>query len=215
MWVCLRIRKNIVVDGRMIHYQPGDWVNVGKQWAREWIASGAAYTIDPDDAARTFEPTAGILFRGTVGDAWREKLAQISGLQFAFGGEREVSLPFTETLIYKPDFELRLDLLVVGFNLLKTWQVAVPLLSYDTLAAQAGTDAEREQTQAVIRDLRVPLRDTRLMFVRRCGATRQLIERWQAGMVADGANEQLAFMRALYITKPLICDLPVEWTGRR
>lgn len=212
MWVCLRVRKNIIIKGTMQSYQPGDWIEVGKHLGLGWVKSGEAYVVDNDDGR--IQATAGILVIGTISPEYRTKLSEIAGLQWAFADQvHEQSLPFTETLVFRPDFELRLDLMVVGFNLLKKWQLAVPLWDYETLASQVGSESERERTKAVIRDLRVPLRDTRLMFVRRSDSTRRLFDQWRAECT-DGAHEQLAFLRALYTEKPLICDLPASWTGR-
>ena len=42
MWVRLRVRKNIQVQGKMKSFAPGDWVEVGKQTALEWIAKDEA-----------------------------------------------------------------------------------------------------------------------------------------------------------------------------
>lgn len=215
MYVCLTTCQNIVVKGEMRHYRPGDWVNVGKQTAQNWIASGCARAIDPDQIADSGTATSGIVVRGFVSDEWRSKLQQVSGLKLLFEETGWTpSLPFTETLIWRPDAELRLDLLITGFNLLKKWQMAVPLYDYTTLAAHVGTQTERDATQAVIRDLRVPLRDTRVLFVRRCQDTRHLMQVW-AGVLRTCPEERLAFMQALYAVKPLVCDLPATWAGRR
>jgi hypothetical protein len=47
-----------------------------------------------------------------------------------------------------------------GIGLLDTWELAVPLCNYKTLAAHIGTEEERERTQKIILDLRVPLYET-------------------------------------------------------
>jgi len=93
--------------------------------------------------------------------------------------------------------------------------VAVPLWDYDTLARDVGSEEERAYTESVIHDLRVPLRDTRLVFVRRCSDTRKLVETWHAERArVPGGEDKLAFLRALYAVKPLVCDLPTVWTNR-
>jgi len=102
--------------------------------------------------------------------------------------------------------------MLICFKLLQRWQVAIPLWNYETLAAQVGTEEERERTKAVIRDLRVPLRDTRLVFMRRCAQTRELTNVWREELT-NSTDERLAFLRALYRIKPVICDLPASWTG--
>lgn len=213
MWVCLRVNKNISVHGTMMHYHQGDWIQVGKQLGREWISAGDAYTLDPQAVAQDLDPTAGLVIRGTVSETWRAQMEQVAHLHVAFVDETwNGELPFTESLIWANEFELRLDLLLVGFNLLKRWQIAIPLLDYTTLAAHIGTEAERARTEAVIRDLRVPVRDTRLIFVRRCEDTRRVMHLWRD---SEAGNEQLAWLRAVYTVKPVVCDLPASWTGRQ
>jgi hypothetical protein len=107
---------------------------------------------------------------------------------------------------------VRPDLFQAGFNLLARWQAAAPLWSYTELACHVGSEADREATKAVIRELRVPLYDTRVLFVRRCDDTRRLIELWLAECKRGDAR--LAFLRAMYQVKPVLCALPAQWTGR-
>ena len=216
MWVRLNCNQNIVTKGKMHQYKKGDWVDVGRQWAQQWIAGGIASALDLTAAdGKPLEPTAGILVCGSINQETQDQITTATHLQFAFipDGTAQNWLPFTETLIYKPSFVLRLDLLITGFNLLKKWQVVIPLWDYETLASGVGTEQDREATKAIVRDLRVPLRDTRLIFARRCSDTRKLMQLWRAGCV-PGADERLAWMRAMYTVKPLVCDLPASWTGR-
>ncbi len=214
MWIRLRVQKNIVSHGQIKHYRPGDWVDIGRQIAQDWIAAGEAYSADAIEVEGGLQSTSGIAVRGPLSDAWRERLDKTDGLKLAFyEADWTPELPFTETLIWHTSLELRLDLMKVGFNWLKKWQVVVPLYDYTTLAANVGTPAEREKTQAIIRDLRVPLRDTRLIFVRRCDDTRLLMKTW-AEQTTPGFDERLAFLRALYTVKPVVCDTPASWVGR-
>ncbi len=53
----------------------------------------------------------------------------------------------------------------------------------------------------------MPVYDTRLMFIRRCHATRELVDEW----VAEDGHRGLAFLRALYRVKPLVLALPTTW----
>jgi len=116
-------------------------------------------------------------------------------------------VPYAKTMIWYPQADVRLDLVSVGLRLLERWEIAVPLVSYTVLANTVGTDEDRERTEAVIRDLRVPVYDPRLVFVRKGTAGEETIMRWQA----DNGNMLLAFLRALYAVKPLVCALPQEW----
>jgi hypothetical protein len=215
MWIRLNATKNIVVHGTMTHYKKGDWVNVGKQMAREWIAAGDAFTVDPEQMGTAEVSTSGIAIRGHLAEEQRSKLEQVAGLKLAFfENDWTPQLPFTETMIWSTQLDLRLDLIMTGFNLLKKgWQVVVPLYDYTTLAKDIGTPADRDATQAVIRDLRVPVRDTRLMFVRRCDDTRRMMTVWGEAL-KTGCEERLAYMQAVYTVKPLVCDVPASWAGR-
>ena len=214
MWVRLNNNQNIVRKGVMTHYKKGDWVSVGRQTAQQWIDGGCAVGIDPEELAKGVQTTSGILVRGGIDKSWRKQLESIGEMQLAFADEDwEPILPFTETLIWKTSLELRLDLLFTGFMLLKTWQVVVPLFDYTTLALHIGKQSERDATEAVIRDLRVPVRDTRLIYARRCDATRQLMTVWGEAMKTC-PNEQLSFMQALYTVKPIVCDVPASWGGK-
>ena len=208
-WVQLRQSKQITVSGRPRTYAPGDWVQVGKQVALRWIAEGAAYGPDGDavfDGSRM--ANAGICVVGSE-EAAKIVLAD-KGLTVAFLSSP--ALNWERTLIWNPLAPLRMALMAVGFALLDTWQVAVPLFDYGTLAINVGPTEERACTQEVIRDLRVPLYDTRMVFVKRCGETDDLIGAWHEEMEGR-TEERLGFLRALYRTKPLVLALPVSWTG--
>jgi hypothetical protein len=77
-----------------------------------------------------------------------------------------------------------------------------------------GTPAERERTKAVIRDLRVLLYAHELLFVRDSPDGRRFIETWRAECGdgnGSGSDERLAFLRALYLVKPVFCALPRSW----
>lgn len=215
MWIKLLNNQNIIRKGVMTTYHAGDWVNVGRHIAEEWIAGGCAVAIDAETLELGVESTSGIAVRGTLSEDIRKQIEQASSLRLAFfDTDWTPELPFTETLIWTPTFQPRLDLILTGFKLLKVWQVVVPLMDYTTLAAQVGTAEDRERTEAVIRDLRVPLRDTRLIYARRCAATRTLMRYW-GDELARGGDERLAFMRALYTVKPLVCDVPASWVGHQ
>jgi hypothetical protein len=204
---------NISVRGEIRRYKPGDWVNIGRQVGQAWVDTGVAYVVDTSLQDGGVDPTAGIIIRGSLSDEWRSRLGEATSLSMLFVDEDwRGELPFVENLIWRTSFDFRLDLLLLGFQLLDKWQLAVPLWDYTTLAEHVGTAEDRELTRSVIRDLRVPLRDTRLLFVKRCDTTTELIRLWREG--SETGNEQLAFLRALYTTKPLVCDLPASWTGR-
>lgn len=213
MWVRLNSNHNIVTKGVLQQYRKGDIVDLGRHIAEGWVKSGEATLLEAEADGKHFPATAGLLVRGYIGTDLRSRINTVGELRWAFAidGLPEM-LPFTETLILTPTFQPRLDRVVDGFNLLKRFQLAVPIRDYRLLALSVGTDEQREQAQKVLRDLRVPLRDTRLVFVKRCKTTNALLQQWSE-LVSTGMDERLAFLMAVYSTKPLVCDLPATWSN--
>ncbi len=117
-------------------------------------------------------------------------------------------LPWERTLFLDPAIgRVPWGLLARGFGFLTTWEAAAPVWSYETLAADVATGDERKATEALIGDLRVPLYETGLLFVRRCENSERLLNLWRE----EGGDERLAFLRALYQVKPLFLALPRSW----
>jgi len=202
-WVQLLTNKSIDLDGRQRAYKPGDWLEVGRQTALLWVASGDARLIKPVSAL--MPQAAGVLLRRDVNGA--RATAESWGLPVETG---EVRMDWPKTLVWEPSLPVRKALLPVGFGFLDKWHLAAPLWSYEELARDVGTPQDRARTEAVIRDLRVPLYDTRLLFLRRTRETRELLWHWKQE-IADGSDERLAFLRALYRVKPVILALPTTW----
>jgi hypothetical protein len=84
---------------------------------------------------------------------------------------------------------------------------------YNELAATVGTDEDRAKVKAVIRDLRVPLYDTRLIFARKTETTIRLFKEYNTEL-SNGMDDKLAFLLALYRVKPFLLPVPLTWTGR-
>lgn len=196
MWVKLAVHK--VIDGEK--HWPGDWADVDERTARRWLAGNEI--LVPQHRAKALVPTgSGILASQHVASV--EQLAKRFDLDHEIGPP---GLPFKKTLIWNVAEPLRPELVPVGFGLLETWQMVVPLRSYDTLAANVGTEAERARTLAVIHDLRVPVYNSNVIFACHSEETEVLLRRW----TEEGPGD-LAFLRALYITKPTILALPPIW----
>ena len=208
MWIRLTSIQYIALNGKQEARYPGDWVNVGKQTALLWQSRGDAEIPQATIYKHLTVGGSGILVRGDIETARARLYGYQAGLALQDG---DLRLPFKYTIIYSPSAPLRHDLLPIGLSFLDTWQLAVPMWDYEQLALSAGTDADRQRTEAVIRDLRVPLYDTRLIFARQCPDTERLITLWRKEL-ADGGDERLAFLRALYAVKPLILALPMTWT---
>lgn len=197
IWIKLLTIKHREERGVLRTYFPGDWIKVGKTDALRWLADGTAETAQQQ--LTRLMPGCGVV---TIGQG--NLPDEIDSVQAA------PSVPFARTLIWTTTLELKYQLVPVGFRLLDKWDMAVPLFDYTTLACHVGSDQEREQTQAVIRDLRVLLYDTRLIFVKKHSAGVEVISRW----TEEAGERRLAFLRALYQVKPLVCALPITWVGK-
>lgn len=208
--------KHISIGGQLKTFHPGDWVKVGRHTARAWIASGEAdYPgLDRVEAIVGKCEDCGILVRGD-----RKAAAHVKRVKVVSG--EWPALPFGRTLIWKPGLTLTPAQAVVGFSRIEAtrqgydaWEVAAVLLSDEALAAHYGSEKEKQKTEGVIGDLRIPIYDTRAVWMRKTGTTRQLVEAWAAEIEA-GANEAHAFLRALYSHPVLVCTLPAGWVGIR
>ncbi|MFA5714391.1 MAG: hypothetical protein WC998_01450 [Candidatus Paceibacterota bacterium] len=209
MWIQLKSCKRILENGKEISRNPGDWVNVGKQQALLWISQGDAI-LPGKSAYKEFDlsPGSGILVIGDENKGHKILEPIKTEVEIIYG---IINLPFQYTVIWNTDLTIAVEKIAVGLLLLQTWEMAVPLFDYDTLAANVASEEERNKTAAIIRDLRVPMYDTRLMFVKTTRETQYLIESWTEEM-RNGADEKLAFLRNLYKIKPLILALPISWT---
>jgi len=212
-WFRLKSPYSIEKQGKQVRRVAGDWIKTGWQEGQMLVAKGIA-EIPGQNAIEAFvggDEDTGMLVLGSQAAA---------GLVLAnFGGKLSVeygdawSMPWKRTIIWNPLAQLRQGLIPAGLGLLDAWQIAMPLWDNYSLATQEGTPEDREQTAEIIRDLRVPLYDTRLIFVKRCDETEQLFMTWRAEL-RKGESDRLAFLRAFYQTKPFMLALPITWTGQ-
>ena len=211
MWIKLLTVKKIEIAGTHKTYHPGDWVDVGKQLAMRWINAGSATVVDYN-AIMNLKGVGVTLQTG----------GKVSGLLASYKGiEVKTSLPdnplpYDHNVIVSKGVKLRPGLLPVGIGLLVNWQIAVPVIGYSDreLALYTGTAKDKEYTKERVLDLRVPVYDTRLIFVKRCPDTQRLFKAWERERKTI-TDERLAFLVALWEVKPLICALPVSWKGKR
>jgi hypothetical protein len=123
-------------------------------------------------------------------------------------------LPYVRTLFAAPGTIIPWDLIPAAMHFLERWDIAAPLWRYGVLAKDQGTPADQKRTEAVIRDLRVLLYAHELLFVRNSPDGLRFLETWRAECGdgnGTGSDERLAFLRALYLVKPLFCALPRSW----
>lgn len=199
VWVKAKTIIRTDVNGKQIAYHPGDWFEAGKYDAKNWLAQGMCEIVNPVSQAAIIPPQSGIVCSKDVGFKY-------SGLPITIGAP---SLEYHKSIIWNPEIILNINLIPVGLGLLERWEIAIPISDYNLLAADIGTEADRAKTKAVIHDLRVPVYDTRLMYVRKSIATEELFALWDKEKI-DG-DESLAFLRALYQVKPYVLALPSIW----
>lgn len=154
---------------------------------------------------------AGVLVLGPQGPSVP---SAFDGLRIAYG---EVSLPFEQTLIWKPPMEISRVGVMQGFSRLlnvqdihQAWEVLAMLVDLNLSAGKLGDEDERTRTLEVVGDLRLPVYDVRALWVRRTEATERTVARW-AAEVKGGADERHAFLRAIYTERPMLCTLPPGW----
>lgn len=202
VWLQLKQSKYLTDQGKNRQYYPGDWVQVGKQVAKQWIADGTAISPYPNVVAvEEPEGTCGIMAFGPLPNPPEVGVPVCT--------EAVWELRWGKTCFWNTHANVNHAMYGYGFNFLSRWEMAVPLWDYRHLASEEGEQDERADTARIIRDLRVPVYDTRLIFAKRCDSVRRLFELWEhEGMT------RLSFLRALYRVKPLILALPVTWTGQ-
>lgn len=216
MWIQLLATKTIQVRGESKRYHPGDYVNVGKQTALLWLSQREAIMPGVNYMQETgVTDGAGAVIIGAESDTLHPGRAALMDKDTPIIETvvlPDYKLQFEKNLIWDGAVPMRKELIPIGLFLLDTWQIAIPLHSYSELASQVGDEAERAVTAQVIPDLRVPLYETGLMYVRRCNETERLFSIWRKELErGSGANGRLAFIRALYQSPLLILALPVSW----
>ncbi len=212
MWVRLLAAAHLDQDGKQRTYYPGDWVEVGRQTALRWFAEGKAEAPGPAGATAMreldLEGCAVVLGDGVSPAQQRQLHALYPGLRLIDRPTPE-AIP-AERMCRWAGGPARLDLFPAAFAWLRTWEVCAPLRSYEALAADLGTEEDRARTLAVVHDLRVPVYEPGLMFVRDCEGGQSLLREWTQEMW-DGGDPALALLRVLYRVKPLVLALPTSW----
>ncbi len=139
-----------------------------------------------------------------------ERQARQHGLAVTVG--RETRAAYDKTLIVGTGVQVPWQFVKDGLSFLDRWDAAAPLWQERKLASDVGSKEDRARTEALIRDLRVPLYAHELLFVRKSEAGERLLAAWKVEQ-DDGGDARLAFLRALYQVKPLLLSLPRSWIG--
>lgn len=209
MWVKLLKHQRLEDRGIVKQYNPGDWIEVGKQTANLWISQGIAINPRYDLSKEYVDSTAGIVLVNSINERLlaniKQDIKHINSQQ-----SDKPDMIYSENMIWSNGVGVKRELVPIGFKLLKNWQLALPLYDYDILATHLGTDEEKKYVKSIIHDLRVPVYNTNLMFIRRCDETRELLNQWELERQLV-SNVSLAFHVAMYKTKPILCALPTSW----
>lgn len=217
VWVkCLTIVRAADEHGILQTYYPGDWCKMGKHQARQLLATRQIETQNPSTRAQIFDFTGCGIVAYVNEPAARILMGQISELPIAGGEPR---LHYNRTLLLDPSAKPNMALVPVGFQrLLAGWEMAVPVLpheGHDYLTAEMiGTPQDRERTKEVVHDLRCPVYDPRVIFALKCDVAQAVIEQWDQERCEKHTDSRLAFLRAFYEHKPLMCALPATWYGK-
>jgi hypothetical protein len=200
--------KSISINGSMKTYHIGDWVEVGKHDAKQWVADGSAEILRTDIKTSTFDfADCGIVL--TNGEYNPKRQAKID-IEIK---KAPPFLQFSKTMLLDGNFKrINHNLIPIGFKMLDKFQICVPLHSYQELACNLGTEQEKKITQEIVHDLRCMVFEPRFMFVRRCPDMERLLKLFEKEK-KRGKDVKLAFLRAMYQIKPLILHLPVTWIG--
>lgn len=222
--VQIKAIKRVREHGKLVTYRPGDWVKVGKQTALEWIVDGSAH--DPSGALgpalgrpKGGKPSTeyGLRIRGEQAKVDLRCVGRFQqDVSVSFGTP---AVPYKYTLIWLPTVPASQKLVNTGFlrvqltdGAKEAWEMAICLASDNLMAANVGSEEEQAKTLKAIGDLRLPIYNTDLIWVRRTKVAVKTIEQW-AEYLAAGEDEQHSFLRTIYRTNPLICTLPPDWVS--
>lgn len=232
VWVRAVTVLHVDESGQKKKKRPGEWVEVGRHQARLWLASGQAEI--PKISTRN-----SIQDYGLCGVRVRIPLFPLSNqipqyqdsaidisvfgnladrLTLSYG---EPAITQDYTIIWKPPLAIVPGAVEMGLIRLHSfedtdaepWEMVAMLASETEWANSFGSDEERTKTESAIGDLRIPVYDTRLLWVRKTERTEAVISRWAAEL-RQGADEQHAFLRALYAEHILMCTLPANWLSK-
>lgn len=214
MWIQLKSKQYIEKQGTQKTYHVGDWVDVGKFLALKLIESGQAHIPNQEINGEYLDYTAGIAVLGNKLEENTRKQIEttVNKLSFAFIDKPE--LPFSETMIYDSSFtKIRPELIGIGFYWLQNFEVIAPIFDYEQLAIHIGSDNDRRLTKEVVEEMRIPVYDDKLLFVRRSEKTKALIKSYN-DFRKEIKEPKLALLCAIYEHKPLLLPMPTTWMNR-
>jgi len=216
VWVRAKGVIYVNENGQRVTKRAGEWAEVGKHQARMLLASGQAEI--PKANIRNdvqVHGVCGVLIRSSEIEDLTPLGDMADNLRIVYDVP---SVPFPYTAIWKPPARINRNAIKIGLMRLQSfegtdaepWEILGMLAGDDVLARDMGSDEERAKTKRMIGDLRLPIYDTGLLWVRQTPATGYVMRMW-ADELAHGADEQHSFLRAIYSARILLCTLPPRW----
>lgn len=223
-YVKIKEIKRIRQGGQLQTYHPGDTVEVGKQTALSWILDGSA--SDPfeqvgpaayeRDNVEFGEYGIHILdSEGSVSPTYFDRVMEAVPVSYG-----EPDIPYEHTFLWNPLVPVSPQLLNYGWLRIskdnppqERWEMAATLLRIELTAADVGTAEEKQGTEKLIGDLRLPVYESGLLWIRQCPNSQKVIRSY-AKYLDKGVHRYHAFLRALYSERAMLCTLPLDWTRR-
>ncbi len=202
------------LTGAYTRYQPGDWFECRNQERAELMRGGFIASGNAGIDASFDGIDAGVLMLGTPAP-----LDFCSRYSLEMQQGQDVELPWERTVLWRTHTRLTPEAAVLGLmridagNDESAWEMAAMLKSETKTARSIGSEEERARTLEVLGDLRLPIYDTGVLWVRRTEATKEVINLWREEVDA-GADERHAFLRTIYTNPVLLCTLPPDWVGQ-
>ena len=202
------------LTGAYVRYMPGDWFECKNQELAELLLHGKVETSSLDIRANFEGKDAGVL---VVGSSLPSTKFEDFGLEVQLS--KTIELPWERTVLWMA--RARLTPAAAALGLMRVdaddpnlaWEMAAMLDKKSRIARDIGTDADRDKTLEVLGDLRLPVYETGIIWVRRTDTTKEVIRLWQ-DEVAAGAETRHAFLRTIYTRRVMLCTLPANWIGQ-
>jgi len=193
-------------------FQPGDWFECRNQELMQLLQSKSIRTSAEVIRAEIIGSDAGVLaLTGAEAPEGVERYGM------ALKRNTRISLPWARTLILRRDAAPSAETAALGMMRLDdseypAWEMVARLESFQRLARDVGTPEEQALTLAALGDLRLPVYDAGMIWVRRTPTTEEVIQLWRAE-IEQGHDPQHAFLRAVYSRPVALCTLPADWMG--
>ena len=202
------------LSGAYRRYMPGDWFECRNQERAELLQGGFIEGHLAGISVNFSNLDAGVLALGKQAplDTFKRY-----GIKLQHGDT--IKLPWERTLLWRTRTPITPEGAALGLmridaeNPDSAWEMAAMLKGVTLLARDVGTELEQERTLEVLGDLRLPVYETGILWVRRTETTEEVIRQWQAE-VSAGADEQHAFIRTIYTHPVILCTLPANWVGQ-